>query len=733
MKLLSNTIVAIAIILIKIGDMVLWLIKSVGKIVSSVVKPIYSYKYQKILKIKSFLKLKKTPPRVKKRLKKPVHKAKKLSYLPFLSLKIRYFFLGVVFSFLLIFLPLLTVVFIQGLPNPNELARQPFAQTTKIYDRNGVLLYEIYINQNRSVVSLSDMPQNLINATIAIEDRDFYKHPGFNLLATLRAAKKTFIDREQQGGSTLTQQLIKSTFLTPEPSIGRKIKEVFLAFWAERLYSKDQILEMYLNQVPYGGTAWGVEAASQTYFGKDVKDLTLAESALLAGLPAAPTIYSPFGANPQYANNRQLEVLEKMVNLSFISDEDAQKAREEELRFKKPANSLRAPHFVLYIKDLLAKKYGLATVEQGGLKVMTTLDLNIQEMTEKYVQEEVDKLSSLRVTNGAALVTDPRTGDILAMVGSKDYFGQNGNFNVTTALRQPGSSIKVVTYAAALEEGFTAANILEDTPATFSAAGAPAYSPVNYDGRFHGRVTLRAALANSYNIPAVKTLNSIGIERMLATGKRLGIKSWDNSNRFGLSLTLGGGEVTMMDLATVYGTLANQGERAELNPILKITDSRENILEEKKIEKHLALDGGVAFILSDILSDAQARAAAFGINSILNVNSHRVSVKTGTSDSKRDNWTIGYTKDIVTAVWVGNNDNSPMDPALTSGITGAAPIWNKIMISLLADKEKDDKQLILPENVIALPCLGRTEYFIRGTEGKVNCRVLPTPTPTPNL
>lgn len=672
------------------------------------------------------LKIKIKPKARKIRVRRP--QLKIIYPLP-LAFKLKYFLIGVVFSFIFLFSPLLTLIFLQELPNPRELSKIPLPQTTKIYDRNGTLLYEIYANQNRSLVPLLEIPQSLIKATIAIEDKDFYKHPGFDLVAILRALKKTLVDKQPQGGSTITQQLIRSSFLESDPSITRKVKEIVLAFWTERIYSKDQILEMYLNHVPYGGVAWGVEAAAQTYFGKNVKDLTLPESALLAGLPAAPSIYSPFGSQPEYARQRQIEVLNRMEVLGFIKEEELKKAQEEELVFKKPVTPIKAPHFVLYVKDLLAQKYGLGLVEQGGLKVITTLDLPTQKMVENIVREEVEKLASLNVTNGAGLVSNPQKGDILAMVGSRDYFSSGGNFNVTLALRQPGSAIKVVNYAAALENGFTAANILEDTPATFSSQGSFSYSPVNYDGRFHGRVSLRAALANSYNVPAVKTLNQIGVERMVAMGKRLGIKSWEDSKNFGLSLTLGGGEVTMLDLATVYGVLANQGMRADVNPILKVTDSKGEVLEEKKINSRLVLNSGIAFIISDILADNNARAATFGTNSVLNIPGSWVSVKTGTSDNKRDNWTIGYARDFMTTVWVGNNNNSPMHPSLVSGITGAAPIWNKIMAALLSGK--NEEKPIPPENVIASPCLGRIEYFIKGTEKNINCRPVPMPTPTP--
>lgn len=667
---------------------------------------------------------------ITKEVKKPTKRIKIIYPIP-LVFKLRYFFIGALFSLLFFFLPLVTIIFLQELPNPRELTTTPIPQTTKIYDRNGALLYEIYIDQNRSVISLSSIPKDLVNATIAVEDKDFYRHPGFNFLSIVRAAKRTFIDKDLQGGSTITQQLIRTSFLTQEPTIGRKIKELVLAFWAERMYTKDQLLEMYLNRVPYGGTAYGIEAASQTYFGKSVRDLTLGEAALLAGLPAAPTIYSPFGSHPEYAKRRQIEVINRMVALGFVNDKAVSKAIEEELVFKNHSSPFKAPHFVLFVKDFLAQKYGLRLVEQGGLRVTTSLDLATQEMAQNLVHDEVEKIASLNVTNGAALVTNPSNGDILVMVGSKDYFGKEGNFNVVLSPRQPGSTIKAVTYAAAFEDGFTAATILEDTPATFSGLSEETYSPVNYDGRFHGRVSLRSAFANSYNVPAVKTLSKIGVDKMVVMGKRLGIRSWDGKNNFGLSLTLGGGEITMIDLATVYGVLANGGERVELNPILKITSAKGEVIEEKGTDKKQVLDKGIAFILSDILADNNARSAAFGTNSVLSIPNRFIPVKTGTSDNKRDNWTIGFTKEGLVAVWVGNNNNSPMHPSLTSGVTGAAPIWNKIMSSLLVNGQNDN--FSPPGNVLTIPCLGRKEYFIRGTESRVNCKlILPSPTPTPD-
>lgn len=636
--------------------------------------------------------------------------------------KFRYFTYGLVFSLLFIFLPLLFYSFLQSLPHPSTLTQRQIPQTTKIYDRNGVLLHQIYSQQNRTMIPLSEIPQSLKDATIAIEDKHFYMHPGFDVIAIFRALRENISGNSFQGASTITQQLIRSSLLTNEVTLSRKVKEAFLAAWAERLYTKDEILEMYFNQIPYGGTAWGVQAASELYFGKNVSELSLSESAFLAGITSAPTTYSPFGVNKDLWKLRQKEVLKQMVEQDYITQEEANNASSQTLAFRDQPAPYRAPHFVEYVKDVLAKEYGLAMVERGGLIVRTSIDLSIQDMAQKIVSEQVTQESHLNLTNGAALVTDPQNGDILAMVGSKDFQEEGyGNVNITTSLQQPGSSIKVVTYAAALSNGFTAATILEDTPVTYTSPGAPSYSPVNYNGGYMGRVPLRVAVANSLNIPAVKTLNSIGIEKMVTAGKHMGISSWGDPSRYGLSITLGAAEVTMLDMATVYGTLANQGKRVDLDPILEVKDYKNTIYDQK--DEHPSfqqvLSSGVAFILSDILSDNQARSRAFGTNSPLSIPNHTVSVKTGTTDDKRDNWTIGYTDKFVVTVWVGNNDNSPMSPTLASGITGAAPIWNKIISTLL--QNDPESQRIVPEDIVTKQCSGKTEYFLRGTEGNTSC------------
>lgn len=653
---------------------------------------------------------------------------------PKTTIHIKSIVIGVLLTIFFVFIPYNTFLFLRSLPNPQLLTQRDLEVSTKILDRNGQLLYEIYTDQNRTPVKLENIPLYVKEATLAIEDREFYSHPGFSIRGIARAASQIVMHKQIQGGSTITQQLIKSALLTPEVSVVRKAKEIILAFWAERLFTKDQILEMYLNQVPYGGTAWGIESASQTYFHKSVTQLTLAQAALLAGLPAAPSQYSPFGGHPELAIERQKEVLASMVADGDITNEEEARALAEPIQFAQPRVGIRAPHFVMYVKQLLEEKYGSRLVERGGLRVTTSLDINIQDKMQSIVSTNVDGLANLQVGNGAAIVTNPKTGEILAMVGSRNYFddAHDGNVNVVTSQRQPGSSIKVVTYATALESGMTAATVINDAPIVYQQAGSPAYAPVNYDGKFHGPVPLRYALANSYNIPAVKTLAAIGLPAMMAKAKLMGIDSWTDPSQYGLSLTLGGGDVTMLEMAKVYGTLANLGKREDLLPILRVTDYTGQVLEDNQPAKPVdAVRPDVSWIMSDILADNQARTPAFGPNSSLVIPGKTVSVKTGTTNDKRDNWTAGYTPSVVAVVWVGNNDNTPMNPYLTSGITGAAPIWHDMMMELL--KDRPDETEPKPETIVSLPCyFNRVEYFISGTEpAGGRCIPIPTITPTP--
>lgn len=645
--------------------------------------------------------------------------------------RVKIFFWGFTFAGVFIFIPLVALVFLSDLPNPSNISTSYIPKTTKIYDRNGTLLYEIFANQNRTVVPLKDIPKALQEATIAIEDRDFYTHPGFDIRGMARAFFSNIQDNDLQGGSTITQQLIKASLLTPEPTIMRKIKEVILAFWAERVYSKNEILGLYFNYVPYGGTAWGVQAASEVYFGKSVEKLDLAESAFLAGMPRAPSVYSPYSPSGDLWKKRQKAVLTAMVKLGDISSAQADKAYKETLTFVGPDISIKAPHFVMYVKQLLVQKYGLSEVERGGLQVKTTLDLSIQNMVQEIVKNEVNNDAYLGISNGASTVLDPRNGDVLAMVGSRDYFDldHDGNVNLVTSLRQPGSTIKVVTYSLALSSGFTQATLLDDSPLTITPVQGPSYTPVNYDGSYHGRLPLRLAFANSLNIPAVRVAQKLGVDNIVEQGKRMGITTWDQSQNYGLSITLGGADTTMLDLATVYGTVANSGKRVTPDPILLIKDANGHNIYQKEPEESQVLDPGVAFIVSDILSDNKARSIEFGSNSPLNIPNHHVSVKTGTTDNKRDNWTVGFTPNVVVATWVGNNDNTPMSQSLASGITGAAPMWNKIMTNILA--KQNEGPLLIPDSLVKRSCFGFDMYFLRGTETSA-CRFTPTtPSPTP--
>lgn len=602
------------------------------------------------------------------------------------------------------------------LPSPKKLVSTDKALTTEFFDRNGKLLYRLYEGRNRTLVQLNELPSYVAQATVSTEDKNFYHHPGIDPLAIIRATVNNFQHHpkagELEGASTITQQLIKNTLLTPEKTYIRKVKEMILALWAERLYNKDEILQTYLNEAPYGGPAWGIEAAAQTYFGISAKQLTLAQAAFLAGLPASPTQFSPYGSNPELGKDRQREVLQRMVENKYLSKEQAALALEEDLHLKAQVNNIKAPHFVIYLKDLLAAKYGQRVVSQGGLKITTTLDLGLQEQVEKAVSEEVEKLAGLNVKNGAAMVVDAKTGQILAMVGSKDYHeGQFGSFNVALSLRQPGSSIKVATYATAFKQGFTPGNTVLDIPVSFND-GVKVYSPVNYDGRFHGPVSIRQALGSSYNIPAVKMLSTVGVDNMIRTARDLGITTFDDPKRYGLSLTLGGGEVKMIDMMTAYGTLSRMGLRHDSTPILKVADSDGNVLEDYQKDGFQALEAPVAYLLTSILTDNNARTPAFGPNSLLNIPGHTVAVKTGTSDNKRDNWTFGYTPEYVVGVWVGNNDNSPMNPQLTSGVTGAAPIWNRIMKGIL--EGKPDLAFVRPAGVIEATIDGRRDLAVAG-------------------
>lgn len=628
----------------------------------------------------------------------------------------------------------LLFLFLKDLPSPTKLNKpNSYPISTKILDRNGKLLYEIYDDQNRTPIKLDELPKYLKEATISIEDKNFYSHHGFDTGGILRAAWKTVTGQRLEGGSTITQQLVKVALLTPERTISRKIKEAILTVATEVLYSKNQILEMYLNHIPYGGTAYGIEAAAHRFFNKNAKDLSLAEATLLVGLPQAPSRYSPLG-NPDSAKARQSQVLARMVEEKYLSNEEATTAKNTELHFADSGTDIRAPHFVMYVREILEEKYGVQAVEQGGLHVTTTLDLDLQDTAQASLSAELVNLKKLKISNGAALATNPSTGEILMMIGSKDYFSEDidGKVNVTTRLRQPGSSIKPLNYALGLETKIiTPSTMLLDTPVCFEVVGQTNYCPKNYDNSYRGLTQIRFALGNSLNIAAVKVLSLNSVEGFISFARKMGITTWNDPSLYGLSLTLGGGEVMMTDMATAFGVFANQGIKVPLHAILKVEDSSGKILEEYHPEDGMrngdkVLSEETSFLISHILSDNNARSAAFGTNSVLNVPGKTISVKTGTTNNLRDNWTIGYTPKLLVATWVGNNDNSPMS-YVASGVTGASPIWQKIMKYALRNTKTEG--LVKPESIVGAsvcsnsgtlpspetPCDTRYEYFIKDT------------------
>lgn len=625
----------------------------------------------------------------------------------------------------------------RDLPQPGKLSSSDVADSTKILDKDGDILYAIFEDYNRIYVDLDKVPEHLRHATIATEDKDFYENSGFSFWAYGRVVKDVILKQRVTGGSGITQQLVKNVLLTPERTLTRKIKELILAVQVDKKYSKDEILELYLNNVSYGGTAVGVETASNLYFEKSVEDLTLPESAFLAGLPQSPSYYSPIIGGGDAYIGRTESVLRRMVEDGYIEQEDADKALEEvkKFTFTNRASNIRAPHFVMYVRQLLVESFGEQLVNSGNLEVQTTLDWEIQKEAEKIVQEEIEALDGYNVGNGAAIVLDAKTGAILSMVGSSDYFDEDndGNFNASTSLRQPGSSLKPIMYAAALDRGFTASTLIMDVSTEFpnNDNQESVYRPVNYDGEYRGPVQLRFALGNSLNIPAVKMLARVGVEPVMSLAYDMGIENWEptssNIQNVGLSLVLGGREASLLQITSAYQVFANRGVKQDPYSIVKVVDKDGKVLYEHEDEEgESVLPEEVTYIISHILLDNNARQPTFGPNSWLVVPGKTVSAKTGTTDEKRDNWTVGYTPSYVVGVWVGNNDNSPMNPGIASGVTGAAPIWHKIMADVLSDVTNEEFEQ--PEDVIALqvdafsgglPRDGqsvRSEFFVKGTE-----------------
>ncbi len=628
----------------------------------------------------------------------------------------------------------------KDLPKPGEIVRRD-GFSTKLYDRNGVLLYDVYNEERRTAISIDQIPEALKQATVAVEDKDFYKHAGFDFLTVLRIPYNYVVRGRLVGGSTLTQQLVKNALLTNERSLPRKFKELILSLQIERTFTKDQILEMYFNETPYGGTAWGVAAAAEVYFSKPVTELSMIESIILAGLPQRPSAYSPFAGRTDTDGTplwkvRTLGVIRRMKEDGYLTDLTYNQALAdlETVQFKQGTVNIEAPHFVFYVRDQLAEMYGEDVIEGAGFKVTTSLDLELQKQAQQIVFDEVEKVANLEISNGAALVMDPRTGEIWSMVGSKDYSNTEigGQYNVVVdGLRQPGSSIKPITYLALLQRGYTPASMLVDVPTSFQATERDdPYTPRNYDGKFRGPVSIRNSLGSSLNITAVKALAIVGVEPFLQQAYAMGFPTLEptqeNLKRFGLAVTLGGAEVHMIDTVTAYSAFANGGEKIQPVSILKVEDKDGKVIyENRRVQGTRVMSEEDAFLINHILSDNSARSLAFGSNSLLNV-SPNVAVKTGTTNDQKDNWAIGWSQDVIVGAWVGNNDNTSMR-GVASGVSGATPIWRNLLLAALEKEAFESPAWKVPPGVeqVEVDAISgypahsdfakRSEYVIKGT------------------
>ena len=604
---------------------------------------------------------------------------------------------------ILIGLIALTLIILGGLalwiaslriPDLNTFDERVVLQSTKIYDRTGdVLLFDVHDDIQRTLVEEDAISRHIKNAAVAIEDATFYEHEGIRPKAILRAVLVNLGLREgrTQGGSTITQQVIKNALLTSERTISRKLKEWALALKIEQVLSKEEILTLYLNEAPFGGNIYGVEEAAQAFFGASAFDVTLAQAAYLAALPQAPTFYSPYGNNRSELDARKDLVLEKMLEYKFITDEEYTTAQEATVDFDpRPESRLKAPHFVMQIREYLETTYGKRAVEEDGLRVITTLDYTLQEKAEAIVNEyALSNAENFNAENAGLVAVDPKTGQLLVMVGSRDYFDDeiDGNFNITLAHRQPGSAFKPFVYATAFKKGYTPNTILFDVSTEFSTTcsadsrqleqDAVCYRPGNYDDTFRGPMTIRDALAQSVNVPAVKALYLAGLPESLETARDLGIEGLSNPDQYGLTLVLGGGEVTPLEMARAYGVFAHGGVYNPTATILSIEDKHGNTLESFTSRSSQVIDESVAYHITDILSDNEARTPAFGSNSHLHFGDVDVAAKTGTTNDYRDAWIVGYTPTIAAAAWAGNNDNSPMEKKVAGFII--APLWNEFM------------------------------------------------------
>lgn len=601
------------------------------------------------------------------------------------------------------------------LPDPESIATRKVGESTKIYDSTGeVLLYDIHGEEKRTIIPWEQIPETIKEATLASEDSDFYSHKGLDLRGIARAFFKDIVNLGvSQGGSTITQQLVKKALLGDERTISRKIKEAVLAIEIERKFTKDEIFWMYLNQIPYGSNAYGIESAAKEFFGKKASQLTIAEAATIASVTKAPSYYSPFGNHVPDLLARKNSILARMNTLGFISDPEYQEALAQKLEFKSSDESIQAPHFVIMVKEYLSSKYGENAVENGGFKIITTLDSNLQSIAEEVVAKyaPINK-EKYKATNAALVAINPRNGDLLALVGSKDYFNveDEGNFNVAIAKRQPGSSFKPFAYAAALEKGYPDDTVVFDLKTEFNPNcepdasqtkdryGTDCYHPQNYDGRYRGPVTFRQGLAQSLNVPSVKALYLAGIDDTITLAEKMGISTLGDKSRFGLSLVLGGAEVKLTDLVSAYGVFANEGVRNPWSFIQRIESSNGQVLEEKKDEPERVLEPQIARLINNMLSDNTARAPVFGYSSSLYFAGRDVAAKTGTTQENRDAWVVGYSPSLVSGVWTGNNKNESMTKE-GAGISASGPMWHEFMAKALSTMPNE--RFTNPDPVIA--------------------------------
>ena len=577
------------------------------------------------------------------------------------------------------------------LPSIQNFESRKVAESTKIYDRTGnIILYDVHGSMRRTAVPLEDISINIRNATIAIEDAEFYQHHGFRPLSFLRAMLVNITTGAfSQGGSTITQQVVKNTLLTQDKTIIRKVKEIILALRLEQVYTKEQILETYLNEAPYGGTIYGAEEASRYFFGVSASKVTLAQAAYLAALPQAPTRYSPYGNRREELERRKNLVLSRMEELGFIDTETHKKALEENVEFQSESETgIKAPHFVFYVREYLEEKYGVDVVAYGGLQVVTTLDYDLQKHAEEIVRNRaLENEKTFNAENAGLVAIEPKTGQILTMVGSRGFFDEDidGMVNVTVTPQQPGSAFKPFVYATALEKGYTPETIVFDLKTQFTAhclandleTHDDCYAPGNYDNAFRGPISLRNALAQSINIPAVKVLYLAGIDASIDTARAMGITTLTDKDQYGLTLVLGGGEVYLLDMVGAYATFANDGVKNVPVAILTVRDRNGDILEEYTSNPERVIEAQIARSISDILSDNDARAPAFGQTSALSFTDYAVAVKTGTTNDYRDAWIVGYSPGLSVGAWAGNNDNSPMEKRVAGFIV--APLWREFM------------------------------------------------------